>query len=52
MADFWTLPSAPPTRQFPRDDNLALGTVRQADTGPGPSSVQFSKRTGVRGTYS
>jgi hypothetical protein len=43
---------APPTRQKPRDDNLALGAVRQAGTAPGPSSVQHSKRVGVRGTYS
>jgi hypothetical protein len=43
----------PPTRQKPRDDNLALGSARQHGTGKGQSSsVQYSKRTGVRGTYS
>jgi hypothetical protein len=45
-------PSAIPTRQFPRDDHLGLGAVRQSGTRRGPSSVQFSKRTGTRGTYS
>lgn len=42
---------APPVRQYPRDDNLALGAVRQR-TGPGQSSsVQNSNRQGFSGTY-
>jgi hypothetical protein len=42
-----------PIRQFPRDDNLALGAPRLAGVGPGqPSSTQSSSRVGFRGTYS
>jgi DNA-binding beta-propeller fold protein YncE len=41
----------PPTRQFPRDDNLARGAVRQR-VGVGSSSQQNSYRQGWRGTYS
>lgn len=42
---------APPIRQKPRDDNLALGAVRQAGTGPNqPTSYQYSVRQG-RNTY-
>lgn len=40
---------APPTRQYPRDDNLALGSVRQ---GGRSTSLQNSGRQGWRGTYS
>jgi hypothetical protein len=38
----------PPTRQFPRDDNLALGAVRQAGRS---TSLQNSIRQGSAGTY-
>ena len=41
-----------PIRQFPRDDNLALGTTRIAGLGIGqPSSGQSSVRQGFRGVY-
>jgi DNA-binding beta-propeller fold protein YncE len=43
---------APPTRQKPRDDNLALGAVRQRVGKGQPSSVQNSYRQGFAGTYS
>jgi hypothetical protein len=39
----------PPTRQYPRDDNLALGAVRQAGRS---TSLQNSIRQGSAGTYS
>lgn len=42
---------APPTRQSPRDDALALGPVRQT-VGVGSSSRQGSRRQGWSGTYS
>lgn len=42
----------PPTRQKPRDDNLALGATRRPGTrGNAPKSVQHSYRRGTRGTY-
>lgn len=43
---------APPTRQKPRDDNLALGAVRQGAGKGRSSSVQNSNRQGTAGTYS
>jgi hypothetical protein len=46
-------PVVPPaTRIKPRDDNLALGAVRQTGIGNIPSSRQNSYRQGTRGTYS
>jgi hypothetical protein len=42
----------PPTRQKPRDDNLALGAPRQRVGRGQPSSVQSSYRQGPRGSYS
>jgi hypothetical protein len=44
----YATPVVPPTRQYPRDDNQALGSVRQGRS----SSVQGSIRQGWRGTYS
>jgi YVTN family beta-propeller protein len=44
--------SAPPTRQKPRDDNLALGAPRQRVGKGQPSSTQNSYRQGFAGTYS
>lgn len=43
---------APPTRQKPRDDNLALGAPRQRVGKGQPSSTQNSYRQGFAGTYS
>jgi hypothetical protein len=41
-----------PIRQYPRDDNLALGAPRIAGVGPGqPSSGQNSLRQGFQGVY-
>jgi hypothetical protein len=45
----WAYMSAPPTRQYPRDDNLALGAVRQSGRS---TSLQNSIRQGSAGTYS
>jgi YVTN family beta-propeller protein len=42
----------PPTRQKPRDDNLALGAPRQRVGASQPSSRQSSYRQGIKGTYS
>lgn len=44
--------TAPPLRQFPRDDTLALGAVRQTAVNSGPTSRQASYRQGTTGTYS
>jgi DNA-binding beta-propeller fold protein YncE len=41
----------PPIRQKPRDDNLALGAVRQRVGKGQPSSGQNSYRQGFRGVY-
>jgi hypothetical protein len=43
---------APPLRQKPRNDNLALGAARQRVGAGQPSSRQYSYRQGIAGTYS
>lgn len=41
----------PPIRQYPRDDNLALGAPRQRSLRNGPTSYQNSYRQYPRGSY-
>lgn len=54
----WHITTAPtvtvpaPNRQYPRDDNLGVGSPRQRGGKGGPSSRQHSNRQGHRGTYS
>jgi hypothetical protein len=45
--------TAPPTRQYPRDDQLGIGSarIRLGKASP-PRSTQYSTRVGHRGTYS
>jgi hypothetical protein len=44
--------TAPPQRQFPREDHLGLGGARQSVSRGRPKSKQYSTRQGFKGTYS